>query len=129
MILSNEEVKTCLLWVLQSYLDKYDMHIDTLSISLNHQMMIKANIEYGSNMLAIQGKCDVIYQDYDLILKNIEGQVNYSFISMNLIQLLQQYMHHEYIAIINNAIYCHIPLPIKELILEDEHLHLKLIEM
>ncbi len=129
MILSVAEMKTCLVWILQPYLDQYDMHINHLSIHLNHQMFIDAHIEYESNNISFQGKCDLIYDHHDLIFKNIEGQVNYLFISMNLIQLLQQYIHHESITIMHNDIHYHIPLPIKEITLKDEHLHLKLNEM
>ncbi|MCD7893236.1 MAG: hypothetical protein LUG60_05970 [Erysipelotrichaceae bacterium] len=129
MILSADEVKTCLIWTINPYLNQYDMHINDMTLKLNQKLMIETHIEYKSNIMHIQGKCELLYKNNDIIFRNIEGQIDYLFISMNLIQVLQQYIHSTNIKIIDNDFYYHKALPIKNFILKDEHLYLNLVEM
>ncbi len=129
MILNVDEVKTCLLWGINPYLDKYHMHIADLSLQLNHIFKIEAKIEYATNIMHIRGTCEVIYQEKYLIFKDIKGTVDYLFVSLNLLQLLQQYISDEHMIFYDNNIYYQVDLPIKQLSIEDEHLNIKLDEM
>ncbi|MCD7948673.1 MAG: hypothetical protein LUG12_00210 [Erysipelotrichaceae bacterium] len=129
MILNSDEAKTCLWWGINPFLKKYHMHINELYLKLHQFLIIEANIEYASNIMHIQGTCDISYQEKYLIFKDIKGTVDYLFISLNLLSLLQQYIHDEHMIFYDNNIYYQIDLPIKQLIIEDKHLNIKLDEM
>ena len=58
----------------------------------------------------------------------MKGKVEYLFLQLNVVSVLQQLIHDDHFVVHNNSCYYKIDLPIQELTIEDEHLCISLKE-
>ena len=122
MILNENEVKTCLEYGLAPLLNKYDIQIKESQLSIHEKIIMNAVIVYQDHTLDMSASFTIDYQKGQLAFENIDGQVEYLFLQLNIMSVLRQLIHDQHVLMKDNAVYYRCHLPIEELLIEDEHL-------
>lgn len=128
MILNNHEVKTCLVYALTPIFKKYCIEIREALLMIHDMVEVHASIAYQDRVFDLHASFTISYKNNQLCFENITGKVEYLFLQLNVMSVLQQLIHDEQVTFQNNACYYLCDLPICELTVEDEHLYISLKE-
>ena len=128
MILTDHEVKTCLVYVLTPILQKYSIEIKEAHLAIHDVIELNAIVAYQDRIIDLATTFTIGYKDHKLCFDNMKGKVEYLFLQLNVVSVLQQLIHDDHFVVHNNSCYYKIELPIQELTIEDEHLCISLKE-
>lgn len=115
MILNENEVKTCLEFALSPLLQKYDILIKESSLTIDDQIYIQSSLAYQDHVIDLKASFSLNYQDDQFCFSEIQGQVEYLFLKVQLINILKQLCIHSDVFIKDNECYYHYALPIKSI--------------
>lgn len=128
MILTDHEVKTCLVYILTPILQKYSIEIKEAHLAIHDVIELDAIVTYQDRIIDLSTTFVIEYKNCKLCFENMQGKIEYLFLKLNVVNVLQQFIHDENFRILNNACYYKIDLPIQELTIKDEHIYISLKE-
>ena len=112
MLLSEQEVKTCIEFAFSSLLKKNSIQIKESSLSIDHKIKIQAIVLYQDYTIDLNASFLLNYQNNQLCFTHIQGKIEYLFLQFNLMNILKQMLVHEDIKIEDNDCYIGYILPI-----------------
>ena len=119
---------TCLVYVLTPILQKYSIEIKEAHLAIHDVIELNAIVAYQDRIIDLATTFTIGYKDHKLCFDNMKGKVEYLFLQLNVVSVLQQLIHDDHFVVHNNSCYYKIDLPIQELTIEDEHLCISLKE-
>lgn len=126
MILNEKEVKTCLEYALVPLLKNYSIEIKESHLKISDKIELNGIIFYQNHAVDFWTSFTIDYKDKQLCFENIQGTIEYLFLSLNVLSVLQQLVKDEHLSFKNNSCYYQCVLPIQKLSIEDEHLSIDL---
>lgn len=126
MILTEKELKTCLIFALKPILKQYSVYIKEAHLSIDDVIHIQAVILYQDHNLDLNASFTIDYRDRKLYFEHINGKVEYLFLQLNVMSVLQQLIRDNQASFGTNTCYYECDLPIEKLYIENEHLHVQL---
>lgn len=124
MKVNEKELQTCLEFCLQPFLKKYDLMILEAKLTITDQIKIQATLKYQDHTLDLYASFLMDYQDHQIYFYDIEGKVEYLFLTLNVMNVLKQIVRDPHMII--NEDYCSYAceLPIVSMKIQDHMLEL-----
>ncbi len=115
MLLNEREVQTCLEYSLAPLLEKYSVYIKESQLTVLDKIMIKAVIIYQDHVFDLNTSFLIKYENKHICFYNIEGKIEYLFLQLNIIGVLQQILTDEHILFRGNSCYYEFDIPIEDI--------------
>lgn len=128
MLLTDHEVQTCLVYALKPILKKYSVQMKDVHLTIHDMIYVDAVIVYQDKTLDLSASFTIDYKEHLLCFENINGQIEYLFLQLDVLSVLQQFIHDDQFIFKNHSCFYKCDLPIEELSIEDEHLYICLKE-
>ena len=126
MIIKEDELKKCILFVVEPYLQEYGFILIESSLTIDSKIVLDALLKYQNQTFHIEVTFILDYQNNGFVFKDIEGKVNYSFIELSFLLVFKQFIKIPHLIIKDNLIYYPITLPISQMVLKKHHLIIKI---
>lgn len=128
MILNEHEVKTCLVYGLTPILKKYSIEIKDIQLTIEDVIEVRAIITYQDRILDLCTSFTIGYKNKHLCFENITGTLEYLFLQLSVISVLQQLIHDDKFSFHGQSCYYACDLPINEFSIKDKQLYISLMD-
>lgn len=123
MILNENEVSTCMEYALKPLLKTYSVYIKESQLFIqDDHIEIKAVVIYQDHVFDLNTSFQIAYKNKCLCFYEIDGKVEYLFLQLNVMSILQQVLNDEHIHFKNNTCYYECDLPIEDIHIQDKQL-------
>lgn len=128
VILNANELKQCLEFGLKPLLETYAIEIKESQLVIKDKIYIQASLIYQEHMLDLNASLLIDYQDKKLCFQNIDGKIEYIFLTLNVLNVLKQFIHDEKIIFKDKDCYYICDLPISHISIKDNCVDVEFLE-
>jgi len=122
MLLNEKEVNICIQYILIPFLKKNDIDIQNIRVQLNDGIEIQGKMIYQSHNVDFSLKCHLDYQDGTFCFLDVDGKVDYLFLQLNILTVLQQFVKDPMLTIQDHSCFYKYELPIRKITIEQQQL-------
>ena len=126
MILNEKEVKTCLEYVLESLLKKYDIQIIESTLTIDNFINVEAILNYQDHRIQLQTSFLIDYVQDHFSFTNIKGKIEYLFLQLDIINVLKQLCTYDNIRINDQELFVYYELPIEKVLIKEHELQINI---
>lgn len=126
MKLLEKELQTCLLFILDPFLKENQIKLKDVSLTIDTKVFVYAKVSYDHYDMDIQCSFVPHYKNHCIILDNIEGEVNYLILSLDVLQVIKQFIHDEHMSIHDRCFIYSISLPIEKITLDHQLINIEI---
>lgn len=126
MIINEKELQTCLLFILDPFLKDNQIKIKEAFLSIHEKVLVDAKVTYNHYEMNIHCSFIPQYKNNCIILDNIEGQVDYLILSLDILQVIKQLIHDEHMSIHDRRFIYSISLPIEKITLDHQSINIEI---
>ena len=125
MILNENEVKSCLIYICEKFL-KDKIKILEADLSINHKISMVAKVIYDHQPFDMSASFFMDYKNKHISVYDIDASVNYLVFQLNFMNLVRHVLKDFPITYTDNTMSYFIDLPIKEIVIGDKEIELKI---
>lgn len=122
MRLNKDELEVCLMYVLKPILEKYDVFLHEIDLSMTHKVKGYAKIGYQGHDFDAYFSFGLKYKDNKICFEDIQGKVEYLFLKFDLLQLCMQCIQLSDITFDENCLLYTCDFPLSSITIHDGEL-------
>lgn len=126
MLLNEKELKIVLEFVMTPLLKQYSIYIKEAHIFINDKIEIQSVIIYQDHVIDLNASFLLDYHNHHICFTDIDGKIEYLFLQLNLIKVLNQLLNHENIKIKEDSCFYCCELPIQSIEIHNHCLSIQL---
>lgn len=128
VILNANELKQCLEFSLKPLLESYEIEIKESQLMIKDKIYIQASLTYQERTLDLNASLIIDYKDKKLCFQNIDGKIEYLFLTLNVVNVLKQFIHNKNILFKDNDCYYMCDLPLSHMSIKDNSIYVEFLE-
>lgn len=128
VILNANELKQCLEFGLKPFLESYKIEIRESQLVIKDKIYIQASLTYQEHMLDLTASLLIDYEDHKLCFKDIDGKIEYLFLTLNVLNVMKQFIHDDNIMFKDKDCYYICDLPLSHISIDENKMKVEFLE-
>lgn len=128
MIFKENELKTCIQYVLNPILEKKNLLVKDIQLRMDEHIYIQAKIQYQNYIFACDVCFDINYKHDCFCFEHVDGKIEYSFLVTDLLHALQQFINDRRFYVKDDSCYYQWKLPIRRIVCQNKEMNIEFIE-